>query len=277
MGLRIKTNTVSLLAQNKLKISNAGHEHALEKLATGSRITKSADDAAGMAIANHIKAQVKGLQQASRNAGDGISLIQVAEGGIGESQNILTRLRELTIQAASDTVSDTERGFLDEEYQHLVEEAERIAQSTKFNGTNLLNGEGDGVLEFHVGSYAGAENRIEFDSDRSNVSIANIGIEGTSIATKDDARDSMSEIDHGISELSRFRAGLGAVQSRLQATMANLDTNVLNTEKARSRIEDVDIASATADMASQNVIKAAGIATLAQANTTPMSALRLIG
>jgi flagellin len=277
MGLRIKTNTVSLLAQNKLKVSNRKHAHALEKLATGSRITKSADDAAGMAIANHIKAQVKGMAQASRNASDGISLVQVAEGGIGESQNILTRLRELTIQSASDTVSDTERGFLDEEYQGLVEEAERISQSTKFNGTNLLNGEGDGVLEFHVGSYAGAENRIEFDSDRANVSTASIGIDGTGIGTKDEARDSMESIDHGISELSRFRAGLGALQSRLQATVSNLDTNMLNTEKARSRIEDVDVAKATAEMATQNVIKAAGIATLAQANQTPNSALRLIG
>lgn len=265
------------MAQNKLKVSNQKHEHALESLATGSRITKSADDAAGMAIANHIKAQVRGLKQASRNAGDGISLVQVAEGGIAESQNILTRLRELTIQSASDTVSDTERGFLNEEYQHLLEESERIANSTKFNGTNLLNGEGSGVLEFHVGSYAGAENRIEFDSNKANITNKSIGINGTGIATKDAARDSMSSIDHGISELSRFRAGLGALQSRLQATMANIDTNVLNTEKARSRIEDVDIAAATAEMTSQNVIKAAGISTLAQANTTPMNALKLIG
>jgi len=231
-----------------------------------------------MAIAKSLEAQTKGLRQAVRNSNDGISLIQVAEGGMNEISNILVRLRELTIQASSDTVGEKERGFLDLEYGQLVEEVDRIAQSTKFNGTSLLNGDsGKGVMEFQVGTYAEEINRIKFDSDATNVSSDSLSIEGSSISDKDDALDVMSTIDEAISNVAGQRAVLGSIQSRLQSTTANLETQALNQENARSVIEDVDVAEASSRIASTNVIKQAGIASLAQANYIPNSALKLIG
>jgi flagellin len=277
MGLRIKTNLASQMAQKSLSQATKNEGQALNKLSTGKRITKSADDAAGLAIATNINAQVKGLKQAKRNANDGISLVQVAEGGLQETTNILTRLRELSIQAASDTISDVERGFLDKEYQNLVEETDRIAQTTKFNGVNLINGEGKGDLDFHVGAFGGKENVVTFNSSKSDASAETLGVSGTGVSSKDDARSSIENVDKALESVSEYRADLGAVQSRLTSTVSNLSNQALNMDAARSRIEDVDMAEASAELASAKVIKAAGISTLAQSNNIPSSALRLIG
>ena len=277
MGLRIATNIASQAVQKNLKeVSNEG-QASLEKLSSGKRITKAADDAAGLAIATNLDAQTKGLRQATRNANDGVSMIQTAEGGLNEVSNILVRLRELTIQAASDTVGDTERGFLDKEYQQLTTEVDRIAESTTFNGTNLLNGDGKGTLDIQVGAYAGDQNKIEFDSDATNASADSIGVGGASIADKDDALSAIDDIDGAISEVSGQRANLGSIQSRLQSTVANLEVQTINQDNARSVIQDVDVAQETAKMASSNVVKTAGISALAQANGIPNAALRLIG
>ncbi len=277
MGLRIATNIASQQVQKNLKeVSNEGNA-SLEKLSSGRRITKASDDAAGLAIATNLEAQTKGLRQASRNANDGISLVQTAEGGLNETTNILTRLRELTIQAASDTVGEAERGFLDKEYQQLNIEIDRISESTVFNGTQLLNGEGRGKMDFQVGAFAGEQNKISFDSGETNASASAIGVSGTSISEKDSALDAISNVDKAIEKVSGQRATLGSIQSRLQSTVKNLEVQTINQDSARSVIQDVDVAEASADLASTNVVKNAAVSTLAQANQIPTSALRLIG
>jgi len=277
MGLRIATNIASQNVQKNLKeVSNSGNSQ-LEKLSSGKRITKASDDAAGLAIATNLEAQTKGLRQASRNANDGVSLVQTAEGGLNETSNILTRLRELTIQAASDTVGETERGFLDKEYQQLSKEVDRISESTVFNGTQLLNGKGKGSMDFQVGAFAGEQNKITFESGESDASTASIGIAGTGIANKDDALSSISSIDTAIEKVSGQRANLGSIQSRLQSTIKNLEVQTINQDSARSVIQDVDVAEASASLASNQVVKNAAVSTLAQANQIPNSALRLIG
>lgn len=276
MGLRIATNVASQTVQKNLKeVSNQGNAE-LERLSSGKRITKAADDAAGLAISTNLEAQTKGLRQATRNANDGISLVQTAEGGLNETSNILVRLRELTIQAASDTVGDAERGFLDKEYQQLMTEVDRISASTTFNGTNLLNGEGKGSMDFQVGAFAGEQNKITFDSSETNASAAEIGIGGSTISNKDDALSSISTVDEAIAKVSSQRSNLGAIQSRLASTVKNLEVQTINQDSARSVIQDVDVASSSAALASNNVVKNAAVSTLSQANQIPMSALRLL-
>ncbi len=277
MGLRIASNLASQDVQRNLRVVTEDGNDELSKLSSGKRITKAADDAAGMAIATNLKAQTKGLRQATRNANDGVSLVQTAEGGLTEISNILIRLRELSVQSASDTVGDMERGLLDKEFQQLTTEVDRITESTTFNGTTLLNGNsGKGVLSFQVGAFAGEQNQISFDSDATNASASSIGIAGLAVGDKDDAVDSIASIDEAIQNVSGYRAGLGSVQSRLQSTVHNLEIQTYNQESALSVIEDVDVAESSAKLASSNVLKSAGIATLAQANAIPNSALRLL-
>ncbi len=278
MGLRIKSNIASVMVQKELSKASSKTDESYAKLSSGKRITKSADDAAGLGIAKKMEAEVRGLQMAKRNASAGVSMVQVAEGGLDESTNILTRMRELSIQAASDTVGERERGYLNLEYEQLVEEVDRISKTTTFSGSELLTGENEnGVMDFHVGAYAGEENRISFDAQATNATAENLQIEGTSITDKDSANENLERIDEAINSVAGFRANFGAIQSRLQSTITNLDTAAVNTESARSQIEDVDIAHESAKLASNNVMKSAGISSLAQANNIPNSALRLIG
>jgi flagellin len=276
MGLRIATNIASQNVQKNLKDVSAAGSAELEKLSSGKRITKASDDAAGLAISTNLEAQTKGLRQATRNANDGISLIQTAEGGLSETTNILTRLRELTIQAASDTVGETERGFLDKEYQQLNKEIDRISDSTTFNGTQLLNGKGKGSMDFQVGAFAGEQNKITFESGESNASASAIGVSGTSISEKSGALDAIADVDKAIEKVSGQRANLGSIQSRLQSTVKNLEVQTINQDSARSVIQDVDVAEASASLASNQVVKNAAVSTLAQANQIPNAALRLI-
>jgi flagellin len=277
MGLRIATNIASQSVQKNLKEVSGQGNAQLEKLSSGKRITKASDDAAGLAIATNLEAQTKGLRQASRNANDGVSLVQTAEGGLNETSNILVRLRELTIQAASDTVGESERGFLDKEYQQLTKEIDRISESTVFNGSQLLNGKGKGTMDFQVGAFAGEQNKITFDSGDTDSSASSIGVSGTTISNKDDALSSISTIDGAIEKVSGQRANLGSIQSRLQSTIKNLEVQTINQDSARSVIQDVDVAEASAALASNQVVKNAAVSTLAQANQIPNSALRLIG
>ena len=278
MGLRIKTNVPSVAVQKELsKVSNRADE-SFAKLSSGKRITKSADDAAGLGIAKKMEAEVRGYRMAKRNASAGISMVQVAEGGLDESSNILTRMRELSIQAASDTVGERERGYLNLEYEQLVEEVDRISKTTTFSGSPLLTGENEnGTMDFHVGAYAGEDNKISFDANFTNATAENLGVSGTSITNKESAAENLAKIDEAIDQVAGFRANFGAIQSRLQSTISNLDTAAVNTDAARSGIEDVDVAEESAKLASVNVMKNAGISALAQANNIQNSALRLIG
>jgi len=276
MGLRINTNIASQEVQKNLRASLSQTEAEFSKLSSGKRITKSADDAAGLAIAKKLEAETRGLRVASRNANDAISLVQVAEGGLNESSNILTRLRELSVQAASDTVGDTERGYLSMEYEQLVQEADRISKTTNFNGRSLLKGEGD-VMQFQVGTQGGEDNRIEFNAGLTNASAESLGIGGSNIRGKSDAVSNLEMIDKAIEKVSGFRANFGSIQSRLQSSINNADVAVVNQEAARSRIEDVDVAESTAKLASSQIKNAAGMSTLSQANGLGQGALRLIG
>lgn len=276
MGLRINTNIASQEVQRNLKVSSAQQEAEFAKLSSGKRITKSADDAAGLAIAKKLEAETRGLRMANRNANDAISLVQVAEGGLNETSNILTRLRELSIQAGSDTVGDAERGFLSLEYEQLVSEADRISKTTNFNGRSLLEGKGD-VLQFQVGAYGGENNMIELEAGSTDASAESLGVGGTNLRSKDGAVGNLEKIDSAINKVSAFRANFGSIQSRLQSTINNLDVATVNQEAARSRIEDVDVAESTAKVASAQIKNAAGTSTLAQANQLGQGALRLIG
>ncbi|MBL7665481.1 MAG: flagellin FliC [Bacteriovoracaceae bacterium] len=277
MGLRIATNVASQTAVKNLRFSGAEQSNEFAKLSSGKRINQSADDAAGLAIAKKLEAETRGMRQANRNANDGISMVQVAEGALNESGNILTRLRELTVQAASDTIGEKERGFLDLEYQQLVQEADRIAQSSTYAGIPVVKGEtGAGTMEFHVGAYAGENNKVTYEADYVDATASTLEIDGTGISTRDDANDSMEYIDNAIEMVAGYRASLGSIQSRLQSSVRNLEIAAVNQDAARSRIEDVDYAESASKVASINVMKDAGISTLAQANNIPNSALRLL-
>lgn len=276
MGLRISTNIASEMVQKNLKEVSKDETKSLERLSSGSRINSASDDAAGLAIATKLKAETTSMRQATRNANDGISFVQSAEGGLGEVSNILIRLRELGIQSASDTVGEEERQFLDLEYQQLTAEVDRIASSTKFNGKDLLNGEGEGVLDFHIGTNANEENTIQFDTSNTNATSSNLGISGTGVMEKGDALSSLSNIDEAINLVSGQRASLGAIQGRLQTSVNNLENQTVNLEQARSVIQDADVASESSKLASASIVKSAGISTLSQANGLGRSALKLV-
>ena len=277
MGFRINTNVASLQAQTSLNKVNKESQESFSKLSSGSRITKAADDAAGLAISEKMKSEIRSAQQANRNTNDGISMVQVAEGGLNETSNILTRMRELSIQAASDTVGDTERGMANLEYQQLKSEMERISQVTEFNGKKLLNGEGDSY-EFQVGTGGDKfEDRIGFEAHQLNAGTESLGVSSVDISSKDGAQESLSNLDSAIEKVSGQRAVLGSLQNRLVSTSNNLQTSVENLSAANSRIRDVDYAEETAKQARNQIISAAGTSVLAQANMNGQAALKLIG
>ena len=276
MGLRINTNTASLNAQRNLSGSKLGLDKSLERLSSGYRINRAGDDAAGLAISENLKAQIRGLKQASRNAQDGVSLVQVAEGALNEISSILIRLRELAVQAASDTIGPVERQFLNVEYDQLVSEIDRIADGTEFNGTQLLSGTGS-ILDFQVGTRNDPNiDRISFDASKADSNAAALGVNLTSVADKASAQNSLSAIDSAIVSVSAMRADFGAIQNRLQSTISNLAVSMENMSAANSRIRDVDVAEETAELTRNNILLNAGTSVLAQANQTSNVALGLL-
>lgn len=275
MGLRIGTNTASLTVQRNLEHNSQETGRSLARLSSGQRIVNAGDDAAGLSISTNLEAEIRGLRQASRNANDGVSFVQTAEGGLNEVSNILVRLRELGVQAGSDTIGDEERGFLNREYQNLKQEVDRIAQVTNFNGRQLLNGSG-GELDFQVGSHKGEANTIRYRTDEANTTASHLGISGASVASKGDALDSLESVDEAIKKVNEYRSGLGAMQNRLHSASNNLSIHIENLSDARSRIADTDVAEEASKLARSNVLQSAGIAVLAQANAAPQGILRLL-
>lgn len=276
MGLRINTNTASLNAQRNLMGTKLGLDKSLERLSSGYRINRAGDDAAGLAISENLRAQIRGLKQASRNASDGVSLVQVAEGSLNEISTILIRLRELSVQAASDTIGPVERQFLNVEYDQLVSEIDRIADGTEFNGTQLLSGTGS-ILDFQVGTRNDPNiDRLSFDASKADANSAALGVNLTSVADKASAQNTLSAIDSAIVSVSAMRADFGAIQNRLQSTISNLAVSVENMSAANSRIRDVDVAEETAEMTRNNILLNAGTSVLAQANSTAQTALGLL-
>jgi flagellin len=277
MGLRINTNVSSIAAQRALSATKLNLDNNLRKMSSGERITRAADDAAGLAISEKLKSHIRGLRQAKRNSDDGISLIQTAEGGLNEVSNIVIRLRELAVQASSDTVGDTERKFSDIEFQNLKDEIQRISKSSEFNGRNLLDGSG-GVVEIQVGIHNDPTNdRIKYDSVEIDSTLETLGINGETISNKEGAQLSLAKLDDALVRINSNRANLGALQNRLQSTSNNLAITEENFSAANSRIRDVDVASETADMAKNNILTQAGVSVLAQANQATNMALKLIG
>ncbi len=276
MGLRINTNTASLNAQRNLFGTKQALDKSLEKLSSGYRINRAGDDAAGLAISENLRAQIRGLKQANRNAQDGISLIQVAEGGLNEVSSILIRLRELAVQAASDTIGPVERQFLNVEYDQLVSEIDRIADGTEFNGTPLLSGTGS-ILDFQIGTRNDPNiDRLSFDASKADSNSAALGVNLTSVADKASAQNSLAAIDEAIVSVSAMRADFGAIQNRLQSTIGNLNVSLENLAAANSRVRDVDIAEETASFTKNNILTQAGVSVLSQANQTANSALTLL-
>jgi flagellin len=277
MGLRINTNVSSIAAQRSLSVNGRESESNLAKLSSGTRITKAADDAAGLAISEKMKANIRSLKQADRNANDGISMVQTAEGGLNESSAILTRMRELAVQTASDTVGDVERGMSNMEYQNLKLELDRISQVTEFNGKKLLNGEGD-KYDFQIGANNDDfQDRISFDAKQVNSGLSSLGVDELDVSTKEGSQQSLASLDSAIEKVSGSRAFLGGIQNRLVSTSNNLQVNVENLSAANSRIRDVDYAEATATKAKNDILGSASTSVLAQANMSGQSALKLIG
>ena len=277
MGLRINTNIQAMVAQRNLDQNRRSQESSLERLSSGTRINRAGDDAAGLAISERIRANTRSLGQANRHAQDGISLIQVAEGATNEVSNILVRMRELSIQAASDTIGDKERSFIDKEVQQLRAEIDRIATTTEFNGTKLLNGSAP-KLELQVGlNNNPMEDRLVIDSDQQNITVGSLGIEGITTGSKVDAQNNLAKLDDALTKLNENRSALGALQNRLQSTINNIGTYKENLDAARSRIRDTDMAAETSELTKSNILAQAGISVLSQANQNPQQVLKLLG
>lgn len=277
MGMRVSTNIGAINAHRNLIGSQRLMAKSMAQLASGSRINMSADDAAGLAISERLKSQIRSARQANRNANDGISMIQTAEGGLNEISNIVTRLRELGIQAASDTVGQTERGFLNKEVVQLKSEVERIAKSTKWGTTNLLDGTTP-VFDFQIGVYNNPEeDRISFDSSVNVATLDALGMSGLDFSTKEGAQDALTALDGAQDLANGMRANLGALQNRLTSTVDNLAVLEENMSAANSRIRDTDVAMASTEMTRNNILLQASTSTLAQANSVPQLALKLIG
>lgn len=276
MGLRINTNVSSLSGQRSLGINTRNMNDNLRKLSSGERITRSGDDAAGLAISENLKAQIRGMRQAKRNASDAISMLQVAEGGMNEISNIIIRLRELSVQSASDTIGATERGFMDVEFQNLKEEIDRISKSTEFNGIKLLDGTG-GKLEFQVGvKNDPILDRLHYDGANSDATVAALGLVADTVSTKEGAQGALKRLDDALVQVNGVRANFGALQNRLQSTTNNLEISDENLSAANSRIRDVDVAQETADLTKNNILVQSSTSVLSQANQAPNIALKLL-
>lgn len=276
MGLRINTNVQSLTAQHRLQINREQLGHTQDKLSSGSRITQAMDDAAGLAISENIRATMRATGQNIKNANDGTLLLQTADGALNEVTNIVIRMKELATQAASDTNGDKERSYLDNEYQALKSELDRITETTLFNGRPLLNGEG-GEIQIQVGP-----NNIE-DQDRIQVSanfkvnLEELGLKGFEIGTADGARETLEPTNAALDKISAVRGKIGAAESRLNTTVGSLAIYEENLSGAFSKIRDADLAHETAQFAKFNILTQAGVSVLAQANASPQLALKLLG
>jgi flagellin len=276
MGMRVSTNVAALNAQRNLVNSQMNMRDSFAKLSSGSRINKAADDAAGLAISESLKGQIRSARQANRNANDGISMVQVAEGGLNEIGNIIVRLRELGIQAASDTIGDNERGFINKEVEQLKNEAQRISKVTTWGTTKLLDGSTP-TFDFQVGLFNNSfEDRISFEAGKNVATLDALGLDGIDYTKKEGAQDALGMLDSAQTQVNGMRSDLGALQNRLQSTTNNLLISEENLSAANSRIRDTDVAEASAELTRNNILLQAGTAALSQANQMNSVALSLI-
>lgn len=275
MGLRITTNMASISAQRAMAMQTKRQQNASQALATGNRITSASVDSAGLAIGETMKSEIRGTAQARSNAFNAVSTIQVAEGGLSEQANLITRLRELGVQSASDTIGDNERVYLQQEAASISAEIDRISKTTKFGDRLLLDGSNP-VFDFHVGSENTKENIITFNSN-ADATLDGLELSGVDISSKDGARELLGNVSGALEKVSRMRSGFGAVQSRLDSTVSVLDVKYENLQSAKSRLMDADIAKESAELASSSMLQNAAISVLTQANQQPYSAMKLLG
>ncbi len=276
MGLRINTNVASLMAQRQLNNNTLNLNGNFSRLSSGERISKAADDAAGLAISENLKAQIRSVRQAQRNTGDAISLIQTAEGGLSEISNLVIRLRELAVQAGTDTMGEKDRAFSDIEFQHLKEEIDRISRSAEFNGKKLLDGT-SGQMEFQIGTRNDPVlDRLRYDGEFTDATLSSLGLNTEAVTTKQGAQASLQKLDNALVKINGVRSSLGALQNRLASTANNLGSTDENLSAANSRIRDVDVANETAKLTNNNILVQAGTSVLAQANQFPSLALKLL-
>lgn len=270
----INTNVKSLVAQNALTVNNRNLSKTMEQLSTGKRINSAADDAAGLAISNKMTSQIKGLNQAVRNANDGISMLQTAEGATQEITNMLQRMRELTVQAANDTYDSGDRTALAEEVAQLEDEITRIATNTKWNGMQIIASDQDKNLQ--VGDEGSTSDAIEINLKDMTAATLGVGGMDTDLASHSTAQTALAKVDTAIGKVDEFRADLGAKINRLNYAADNLNNVSLNTAASRSRIQDTDYAQATTELARTQIIQQAATAMLAQANQQPSAVLSLL-
>lgn len=274
MSFKISSSSVPMQAARYLSQAQSQIDRSLTALASGSRVVRAGDDAAGFAIAESLRGQLGGTKQAKFNAESAVSLVQTAEGGLNEQNNILVRLRELAVYAASDTIGDDERKFLDAEFQQLTSEFDRIAKTTRYGNKSLLTGTGE-EFNFQVGAFQGAENVIRFKLD-ADTTASDVGIDGLDVEDQDAALDSLASLDDAILHVAGTRSTFGAMQSRLQHAIGALDVQAENLDAARGHIVDVNVAEESAKLAQAQVQQQAGIAVLAQANMSNARAIHLL-
>lgn len=274
MGLRVNTNIASLNAQRSLASTTERLQSNFRRLSTGLRISTAADDAAGLAISERFRAQIRSTNQAIRNAQDGISMTQTGEGALNEVSNILIRLRELSVQAANGTVSNADRSTLDQEFQDLIQEIDRIARSTTFNGVNLLDGTGS-TIQFQVG--IGVDASVDtIQLSTSDTLASTLGLSTLSVGPSSNFSTAINLVDNAINSVSQVRGQFGAIQNRLTSTISNLRIQAENQRAAESRIRDVDVAAETAELTRNSILQQAAISILGQANVQPQAALSLL-
>jgi flagellin len=275
MALTVNTNLAAMRASNALNKTQAGLSHTLAKISSGLRVTKAADDAAGSAVAANLHTVARSGKQAIRNANDGISIIQTAEGATKEVLNILDRMRELAVQSASETLADDERSYIDDEFVQLSAEVDRISAATEFNDLKLADGSKT-TLSVQVGVTSGAESQLTITLGDLSVSNLNVDTTTISLALASDARSAIDTIDTAIDSVNSIRAGYGAVQNRIDSSIANMVTYVESLSAAESQIMDTDYAQETAEMTRLQVMQQAGTAALAQARTINQSVISLL-
>jgi flagellin len=279
MALSVLTNVASLNAQRNLQNTQKALESSIGKLSSGMRINKAGDDAAGLGISENLKANIRSISQAQRNANDGISMSQVAEGSMNEMQGIVSRMRELSVQSANSTLGATERGYIQTEFKQLSQEINRIGAVTDFNGQKLLDGSASAGLTFQVGIQNSTNDRIAMSITKlttSTLGSTSLHLASASLSTVTNSQKAIGVFDKAIQQLSQARAKVGATQNRMQVTISNLASSHENLSAANSRIRDVDVAEESANMTKSQILSQAGLAVLSQANQLPQSALSLL-
>ena len=274
MALIINNNIESINAQRNLGLNSAKLQGSIARLSSGLRITKASDDAAGLGISETLRAQIRSINQAVRNSNDGISLLQVADGGAANIGNLLSRLRELASQSASGILGSNERSFLDQEFVALRSEIDRISTVTEFNGTKLLSGSGNQSLSIQIGFRSSANDTLSLSLN--DLDTAALNLTSTNVSTSQSALTALSNIDSAISAVASARANIGSLQNRIDAAVSNLEVASENITAAESRIRDADVAFETSQFVRNQILVSAGVSILAQANTLPQQALSLL-